>query len=115
MLAVIAALETAGLEFLPQNELNGPGVRFRGGPGIRFRNRKQTERQVMPSGTVKMFDFERGFGFLRPATGRDVFFHSSELLLGGIEPSEVNQGDRLEFELGVSRDGRPAATFIRYG
>ena len=50
-----------------------------------------------------------------PPPAEMFFFHSSELLLGGIEPSELSQGDRLEFELGVSRDGRPAATFIRYG
>jgi CspA family cold shock protein len=35
-------------------------------------------------GTVKFFDFKRGFGFIEPDGGPDVFLHVSALRAAGI-------------------------------
>lgn len=52
----------------------------------------------MASGTVKFFDTDRGFGFIKPDDGgNDVFFHVSELQRSGIE--FVMEGDRLSYEM----------------
>ena len=51
-------------------------------------------------GTVRRFDTERGFGFIRSAGSvEDVFFHSSSV------SGEVRQGDSVEFRLGQGQKG----------
>jgi cold shock CspA family protein len=55
-------------------------------------------------GTVKIYNSELGYGFLRPddPDESDVFFHHSDL--HGIATPEV--GDRFFYELGPGRDGQ---------
>jgi cold shock protein len=62
------------------------------------------------SGTIKKFDSERGFGFIRPddRTGpNSVFVHIKDAQASGIE--QLRDGDRLTYELGPGRDGRERA------
>jgi cold shock protein len=61
-------------------------------------------------GTVKMFNKEKGFGFITSEDGSDVFFHYSELQVEGFKTAE--QGDQVEFELQQSDRG-PRAANIR--
>lgn len=65
----------------------------------------------MPSGKVKFFNAERGFGFILPADGgRDVFVHMKALRrakLKSLEPGQV-----LEYELSDER-GKPEAINLR--
>lgn len=61
-------------------------------------------------GTVKMFNKEKGFGFITSEDGSDVFFHYSELQVEGFKTAE--QGDKVEFELQQSDRG-PRAANIR--
>jgi CspA family cold shock protein len=61
-------------------------------------------------GTVKMFNKEKGFGFITSQDGSDVFFHYSELQVEGFKTAE--QGDTVEFELQHSDRG-PRAANIR--
>jgi CspA family cold shock protein len=61
-------------------------------------------------GTVKMFNKEKGFGFITSQDGSDVFFHYSELQVEGFKTAE--QGDQVEFELQQSDRG-PRAANIR--
>jgi hypothetical protein len=42
-------------------------------------------QQVMVSGTVKWFDPNRGYGFIRPEQGEDVFVHVSALQASGLQ------------------------------
>ncbi len=51
-------------------------------------------------GKVKMFNSERGFGFITGDDGKDVYVHSSsieggaKLAVGDVVEYEVEQGDR---------------------
>ena len=54
----------------------------------------------MPTGTLKFFNNEKGFGFITPENGGvDVFVHVSALSRGG----SLTQGDKVSFELGQDR------------
>ena len=51
----------------------------------------------MTTGTVKFFNTDRGFGFIKPeGGGPDVFLHVSALEAAGIR--SVSEGDRLSFD-----------------
>ena len=52
----------------------------------------------MPHGKIKMYNEDKGFGFIRPDDGsNDVFFHVSSLREG----DEVTVGKAVTFETGV--------------
>ncbi len=54
----------------------------------------------MPTGTIKFFNEEKGFGFIKPDNGaQDVFVHVSGLV------SEVKEGDRVSYEVEQGRKG----------
>jgi CspA family cold shock protein len=61
----------------------------------------------MNKGKVKFFNSNKGFGFITQNEGRDIFFHVSEL-----KGSTINDGDKVEFEIGESQKG-PCAVNIR--
>ncbi len=67
----------------------------------------------MPIGRLKIFDTDRGFGFIREEGGRDIFMHVTALLENCLDPYALTKGDRLVFDVGRGRDGRPAATNVR--
>lgn len=61
----------------------------------------------METGTVKFFNEEKGFGFITPDNGdKDLFVHIS-----GIENGPINEGDKVEFEIGEGRKG-PCAVSV---
>jgi CspA family cold shock protein len=54
----------------------------------------------MPTGKIKMFNEDKGFGFIKPDDGGgDVFFHVTALREG----DEIAQGNTVSFEVGVDR------------
>lgn len=59
----------------------------------------------MPTGKVKWFDAEKGFGFLASDEGGDVFVHVSALPAG---TSELKSGQRVEFGIVDGRRGEQA-------
>jgi CspA family cold shock protein len=60
------------------------------------------------SGTVKFFNAMKGFGFIQRDDGQpDAFVHISAVERAGM--SNLNEGDRLDFELEVDRRGKYAA------
>lgn len=66
----------------------------------------------MATGEVKWFDPRKGFGFIRPDAGpRDVFVHASAVALSPFAVLET--GQRLEFELTQTADGRLLALGLR--
>lgn len=65
----------------------------------------------MASGTVKFFNTDKGFGFIKPdIDGTDVFVHVSELQRSGIQ--SVVGGDKVTYELAPGRNGRLAAAQV---
>ncbi|MBD1321436.1 MULTISPECIES: cold-shock protein [Gordonia] len=61
----------------------------------------------MPTGKVKWYDAEKGFGFLAQDSGEDVYVRSSALPDGveGLKP-----GQRVEFGMAAGRRGPQALT-----
>ncbi|HEX8008014.1 MAG TPA: cold-shock protein [Trebonia sp.] len=59
----------------------------------------------MPTGKVKWFDSEKGFGFLARDDGGEVFVHSSALPAG---TTALRQGQRVEFGIVEGRKGAQA-------
>ena len=65
----------------------------------------------MPTGTVKKFFAERGFGFITPdGGGDDVFAHVSAIRETGSE--ELVEGQHVEFEVEQGPKG-PQAKSVR--
>ncbi|WP_106402460.1 cold-shock protein [Actinocorallia populi] len=59
----------------------------------------------MPSGKVKWYDTDKGFGFLTRDDGGEVFVHSSALPAG---TKALKQGQRVEFGVVEGRRGQQA-------
>ncbi len=64
----------------------------------------------MTEGTVKWFNAEKGFGFITPTEGPDVFVHFSEIQGTGYKSLDENQ--RVEFEVTQGPKG-PQASNVR--
>lgn len=67
----------------------------------------------MTVGTVKFFNTQKGFGFIRPDDGSaDVFVHVSAVERAGL--SSLNEGQKISFEVVTDRrSGKPAADNLR--
>jgi CspA family cold shock protein len=51
----------------------------------------------MPTGTVKWFNSQKGYGFIQPKDGgQDVFVHISAVERAGLR--SLNEGQAIEFE-----------------
>ncbi|OBI73089.1 cold-shock protein [Mycobacterium sp. E740] len=61
----------------------------------------------MPTGRVKWYDAEKGFGFLSQEDGEDVYVRSSALP-SGVET--LKAGQRVEFGIAAGRRGPQALT-----
>ena len=48
-------------------------------------------------GTVKNFNKEKGYGFIKTDEGKDLFFHYSELQMEGFKTA--TPGQNVEFEV----------------
>jgi cold shock protein len=64
----------------------------------------------MPSGVIKMFNEDRGFGFIKPDDGgNDIFFHVSALREG----DEIARDDAVTFEVGTDpKSGKSKAVRV---
>jgi CspA family cold shock protein len=63
----------------------------------------------METGTVKFFNEEKGFGFIKPDNGgKDLFVHAT-----GIDNGPITEGDSVEFEVGEGKKGPCAVRVSR--
>ena len=119
----ISAVERAGLEGLAE----GQGLEFtlvdRGGKisasdlvvvgeVIAVAKREAPPQRSLTgekaTGTVKFFNAMKGFGFITRDDGQpDAFVHISAVERSGMR--ELNEGDRLEFDIEVDRRGKYSA------
>jgi CspA family cold shock protein len=61
--------------------------------------------QMAMSGTVKFFNGERGYGFIKPDDGgRDVFVHITAVEHAGLK--SLAEGQRIQFEVEPDKKGK---------
>ncbi|MBE0477157.1 MAG: cold-shock protein [Coriobacteriia bacterium] len=66
----------------------------------------------MTEGTVKWFNPDKGFGFIAPDDGGDdLFVHFSEIKSEGFKT--LDEGAKVEFDVGAGRDGKKQAVNVR--
>ena len=69
---------------------------------------KIQELLVMTTGTVKWFNNNKGFGFIRPDDGSDdAFVHISAVERSGL--TTLTDGQKISYELRPGRNGRSSA------
>ena len=56
----------------------------------------------MKTGTVKFFNNTKGFGFIQPESGDDVFVHESNLI------DDIQENDKVQFEVERGKKGLSA-------
>jgi cold shock protein len=61
----------------------------------------------MTVGTVKWFNAEKGYGFIKPESGEDVFVHFSAIQATGYRSLE--EGQVVEFDVTQGPKGAQAA------
>ncbi|GIP54751.1 cold-shock protein [Paenibacillus vini] len=61
------------------------------------------------TGTIIFYRDDRGFGFIKQAAGKDIFFHITDAAEPGL--TQFAPGERVRYELG-EKDGKPAAIKI---
>jgi len=65
----------------------------------------------MAIGTVKWFSNQKGFGFITPEEGNDVFVHFSEIKGEGYKSLE--EGEKVEFEVEDGPKGEQAKNVVK--
>ena len=67
----------------------------------------------MSTGTVKWFDSEKGYGFITPDDeGKDLFVHHSEVKTSGHGHVTLDDGQKVEYEVGESQKGPCAKNVV---
>jgi CspA family cold shock protein len=61
----------------------------------------------MTVGTVKRFNADKGYGFIAPETGEDVFVHFSAIQSAGYR--SLDEGQAVEFDITQGQKGPQAA------
>jgi cold shock protein len=78
--------------------------------GPRLRGHQQDDGgrdKYMTVGTVKWFNAEKGFGFIAPESGEDVFVHFSAIQSTGYR--SLDEGQAVEFDVTSGPKGPQAA------
>ena len=61
----------------------------------------------MEQGTVKWFNANKGYGFIKRDSGEDVFVHFNAIVGEGFK--SLDEGDRVQFEVQQGPKGLQAA------
>jgi CspA family cold shock protein len=63
------------------------------------------------NGTIKTLRADKGFGFIKDASGKEIFFHHTAIYGEGID--DLREGDQVEFDLGETGPKGPRAQSVR--
>ena len=65
--------------------------------------------ETLSTGTVKLFNSDKGFGFIEQEYGgKDVFVHFRKINSYGYDRVSLNEGQKVTFELGEGEKGPQA-------
>ena len=67
----------------------------------------------MAKGKVKWFSNQKGYGFITPEDGNDVFVHHSAIQGDGYKTLE--EGQEVEFEVTTGPKGEQATNVVKVG
>lgn len=65
----------------------------------------------MTKGTVKWFNDSKGYGFITPEEGNDVFVHHSSIQGDGFKT--LSEGEQVEFEITEGDKGKQATNVVK--
>ena len=65
----------------------------------------------MAKGTVKWFNDQKGFGFITPESGPDVFVHHTAIQGDGFKT--LAEGQAVEFEITEGPKGKQAQNVVK--
>jgi len=64
----------------------------------------------MATGTVKWFSDQKGFGFITPEEGEDIFVHHTAIQAEGYKSLE--EGQKVEFQIQQGPKGAQASNVV---
>lgn len=77
---------------------------------MRFINTIQLKMDTKNQGTVKFFNTEKGFGFIKHAdSDKETFVHVSGLV------NDIKEGDQVEFDVQMGKKGMNAVNVTVVG
>ena len=65
----------------------------------------------MAQGTVKWFNDQKGYGFITPENGKDVFVHHSAIQGDGYK--SLGEGQKVEFDITDGPKGQQATNVVK--
>lgn len=65
----------------------------------------------MVKGTVKWFNNQKGYGFITPENGKDVFVHHTAIQGDGYK--SLDEGQQVEFEIEKGPKGEQAVKVVK--
>jgi cold shock protein len=74
---------------------------------IKLSKKGRLSKKNMAKGTVKWFSDQKGFGFITPENGKDVFVHFSAIQNEGFKT--LREGDNVEFDITTGPKGEQAS------
>lgn len=70
----------------------------------------QWKERLEVKGTVKWFNESKGYGFITPETGKDVFVHFSAIKMEGFKC--LTEGQQVEFDVTEGSKGPQANNVV---
>ena len=73
---------------------------------------QRVRNELMPIGTVKFFNAQKGYGFIQPeGGGNDAFVHITAVERAGMQT--LNQDQKVSYDLEEDRRGKMSAVNLK--